>query len=165
MGENNVTNLLQKINDVNVNWFRAEVLADHLEDRPFHNERIVNGPKADTILAVPAGLATTGDARVHNVITNEKIGLHLESVVNGASSTGTKEEKQTHSTDQPRTAALKYSSSVSSRPLRMATDSTTLRPRLSFPPGTLYFMLCRVVRPSVRGKKKSWKDERVDSTR
>ena len=44
-----------------------------------------------------------------------------------------KELKLTHSTDQPRTAALKYSDSVSSRHL---TESTTLSPRLSLPPGT-----------------------------
>lgn len=61
------------------------MLADHLEDRPFQDERVVNGHEADIFYAIPARLATTGDARVHNVIGNEKIGLQLESIVNGAS--------------------------------------------------------------------------------
>ena len=61
------------------------MLADHLEDRPFQNERVVNGHEADTLGTIPAGLAATGDAGVHNIIGNKKIGLHLELVVNGAS--------------------------------------------------------------------------------
>ena len=61
------------------------MLADHLEDRPFQNERVVNGHEADTFGTIPAGLAATGDARVHNIIGDEEIGLHLELVVNGAS--------------------------------------------------------------------------------
>ena len=69
---------MQKINNVNVKRFLAEVLADHLEDRPFQNERVVNGHEADILYAIPARLPTTSDACVHNIIGNEEIGLHLE---------------------------------------------------------------------------------------
>jgi hypothetical protein len=76
---------VQKINNVNVKRLLAEVLADHLEDCPFQNERVVDGHEADILYAIPARLATTGDACVHNIIGNEEICLHLEWTVNGAS--------------------------------------------------------------------------------
>ena len=85
MGGTTVTHLVQKINKVDVIRLLAEVLADHLEDCPFQNERVVNGHEADILFAIPARLATTGNARVHNVIGNEEVGLQLEWVVNGAS--------------------------------------------------------------------------------
>jgi hypothetical protein len=73
----NVTHFVQKINNVNVKRLLAEVLADHLEDRPFQNERVVNGHETNTLNAIPARLAAAGDARVHNVIGNEEVCLHL----------------------------------------------------------------------------------------
>jgi hypothetical protein len=79
------THLAHEIIKVSVEWFRPEMPADDLEDRPFHKKYSINGAETDTILAIPAKLATTGNARVHNVISNEGIGLQLESLVNGAS--------------------------------------------------------------------------------
>jgi GTP cyclohydrolase III len=130
---------MHKINEVDVKRFVAEMLANHLEYRAFQNEGIVYRHKADALYAVPAGLATTSNARVHNVIRNEEVGLELDwaIILGHAAAEGKEGTGRTHSTDQPRTAALKYSDSVNSRPLRIATESTTLKPRLSFPPGTL----------------------------
>lgn len=130
------TYFVQKINKVDVKGFLAEMFANHLEDRAFQNERIVHRHEAHALHAVPAGLAAAGDARVHDVIRHEEIGLELAWVIELGRCMAEK-GRRTHSTDQPRTAALKYSDSVSSRPLRIATESTTLKPRLSFPPGTL----------------------------
>lgn len=44
----------------------------------------------------------------------------------------------TSSMHHPSNTALKYSSSPSTRPCRIPTESTTDSPRFSFPPGTLY---------------------------
>ena len=73
----NVTHFVEKINNVNVKRLFAEVLADHLEDRPFQNERVVNGHETNILNAIPARLAAAGDAVVHNVIGNKEVCLHL----------------------------------------------------------------------------------------
>jgi hypothetical protein len=57
-----VAHLTHEIIKVNVEWFRTEAPANDLEDSPFHKEYIINGAAADTVLAIPAKLATTGNA-------------------------------------------------------------------------------------------------------
>jgi hypothetical protein len=59
---------MQEIEQVNVKWFLPEVFTDHLEDCAFQKEGIIHGHKTNTLYAVPARLATTGNARVHNII-------------------------------------------------------------------------------------------------
>jgi hypothetical protein len=68
---------MQKVNEVNVKGFFPEVLANHLEDGAFQNERIIDGHHANAFHAIPARLAATGDARIHYVIGNEEICLEL----------------------------------------------------------------------------------------
>ena len=72
-----MTYFVHKINQVDVKRVLAEVLAKHLEDRTLENERIVHGHETDALYAVPAGLAATGDARVHDIVRNEEVGLEL----------------------------------------------------------------------------------------
>ncbi len=69
---------MHKIEQVDVKWVLAEVFTDHLEDSAFEKEGIVHGHKTNALYAVPAGLAATGNARVHNVIRYEEVGLELE---------------------------------------------------------------------------------------
>ena len=59
---------MHKIEQVNVKRVLAEVFADHLEDCAFQKEGIVHGHETNVLYTVPARLATTGNARVHNVI-------------------------------------------------------------------------------------------------
>jgi hypothetical protein len=73
-----LTYFMHKIKQVNVKRVFAEVLTDHLENCAFQKEGIVHGHKTNALYAVPARLATTGNARVHNVIRHEEVGLELE---------------------------------------------------------------------------------------
>lgn len=59
---------MHKIEQVNIIRILSEVFADHLEDCTFEKEGIVNGHEANALYLIPARLATTGNARVHNVI-------------------------------------------------------------------------------------------------
>ena len=59
---------MHEIEQVNVKRLFAEVFADHLKDCAFQKEGVVHGHKTNTLYAVPARLATTGNACVHNVI-------------------------------------------------------------------------------------------------
>src|SRR5260221_10873913 len=68
---------MQKVNEVNVKRFFPEVLANHLENRAFQNECIVDGHHANAFHTIPAWLATTGDAHIHYVVGNEEICLEL----------------------------------------------------------------------------------------
>lgn len=55
-----------------------EVFAEYLEDCAFDNEHIVHGLRTtDALRAVPAGLTTAGDAGVHDIVTDEHVGLEL----------------------------------------------------------------------------------------
>jgi hypothetical protein len=69
---------MHEIEQVNIKWVLAEVFTDHLEDCAFQKEGIVHGHKTNALYTVPAGLATTGNARLHNVIRYEEVGLELE---------------------------------------------------------------------------------------
>jgi hypothetical protein len=69
---------VHKVDKINVKRFVSEVFANHLEDRAFQNERIINGHKTDTLNAEPAGMATSSDTRIHDIICNEEEGLELE---------------------------------------------------------------------------------------
>jgi len=68
---------MHKINEVHLKRFLPEVLAKHLEDHAFQNERIVDSHHADAVHAVPVGLAAAGDARIHYVVGHEEICLEL----------------------------------------------------------------------------------------
>jgi hypothetical protein len=69
---------MHEIEQVNIKWVLAEVFTDHLEDCAFQKEGIVHGHKTNALYTVPAGLATAGNACVHNVIRYEEVGLELE---------------------------------------------------------------------------------------
>jgi hypothetical protein len=73
-----LTYFMHDIEQVNVKRVLAEVFADHLEDCAFKNKCIVHSHKTNALYAVPARLATAGNARVHNVICDEEVGLELE---------------------------------------------------------------------------------------
>jgi hypothetical protein len=66
--ESALTYFMHEIDQVNIKRFFAEVFAYHLEDCAFEKEGIVHGHKTNAFYAVPARLATTGDARVHDVV-------------------------------------------------------------------------------------------------
>jgi len=63
-----LTYFMHEIEQVNVKRVFAEVFADHLKDCAFQKEGIVHGHETNALYAVPARLATTGNARVHDVI-------------------------------------------------------------------------------------------------
>jgi hypothetical protein len=73
-----LTYFMHEIEQVNIKWVLAEVFTDHSEDCAFQKEGIVHGHKTNALYAVPARLATTGNARIHNVIRYEEVGLELE---------------------------------------------------------------------------------------
>jgi hypothetical protein len=59
---------MHEIKQVNVKRFLPEVFTDHLKYCAFKKEGIVHGHETNALYAVPARLAATGNARVHNVI-------------------------------------------------------------------------------------------------
>ena len=69
---------MHEIEQVNVKRFFAEVLTDHLKNCAFQKEGIVHGHKTNSLYAVPARLATTGNASVHYIVCYKEIGLELE---------------------------------------------------------------------------------------
>jgi hypothetical protein len=69
---------MHEIKQVNIKWVLAEVFTNRSEDSAFQKEGIVHGHKTNALYAVPARLATTGNARIHNVIRYEEVGLELE---------------------------------------------------------------------------------------
>ena len=73
-----LTYFMHKIEQVNVKRIFAEVLTDHLKNRAFQKEGIVHGHKTNALYAVPAWLATTGNARVHYIVRYKEIGLELK---------------------------------------------------------------------------------------
>jgi hypothetical protein len=73
-----LTYFMHEIKQVNAKRFLPEVFTDHLEDCAFKKEGIVHVHETNALYAVPARLAATGNARVHNVIRYEEVGLELE---------------------------------------------------------------------------------------
>lgn len=67
--------LVEELDEVDVGGVGAEVLLEEGVDGGLEHEGVVDGDHADTLLAVPAGLATAGDARVHDVVRDEEEGL------------------------------------------------------------------------------------------
>ena len=66
------------MDEVDIKGFLMEVFANYLMDRAFNDERIIHGfSTTDTLRAVPAGLTTTSDAGVHDIVTDENVGLKL----------------------------------------------------------------------------------------
>jgi hypothetical protein len=77
-GERLLTYVEYKMDEVDIKRFLVEVFSNDLGDCAFDNERIIHGLSAtDSLHAVPAGLTTTGDAGVHDVVTDENVGLEL----------------------------------------------------------------------------------------
>lgn len=67
--------LMEELKKVNIGRVGAEELLEESVDDGLEHESIVDGDHTNTILAVPAGLATAGDAAVHNVVGDEEEGL------------------------------------------------------------------------------------------
>lgn len=67
--------LVEELDQVNVGGVGAEALLEDEVDGCFEHEGIVDGNETNTLLAVPAGLTTTGDGAVHNVIAHQEEGL------------------------------------------------------------------------------------------
>ena len=67
--------LVEKFEEVDVGRVRAEVLLEDHIDSGLEHEGVVDGDQTDSVLAVPAGLATTGDGAVHNVIADQEESL------------------------------------------------------------------------------------------
>ena len=66
------------MDEVDIRRFLVEVFANYLEDCAFDNERIIHGlSTTDALREVPAGLTTTGGAGVHDIVTDENVGLEL----------------------------------------------------------------------------------------
>lgn len=59
---------LEELDDVDVGGVAAEVLLEEDEDGGFEHEGVVDGNHADVGLEVPAGLATAGLGRVHDIV-------------------------------------------------------------------------------------------------
>ena len=110
-------------------------------DGPFEHERVVDRNVAHALDAIPTRLSATRDRLVHDVVQDEEKGLQLR---RGASERTSRRDARTRTSSihHPNKAALKYSSSVNARPLKISTESTTLKPRLSLPPGTLKSRFC-----------------------
>jgi len=88
------THLEEELENVNVVRLLSEVLLEQVIDRCLEHERVVDGDVADVGLrvstgqdcdgvtydAVPARVASAGDARIHHIVRNEEVGLQLPSV-------------------------------------------------------------------------------------
>jgi hypothetical protein len=66
---------LEELDEVDVRSVGAEVLLEEDEDGGLEHEGVVNGDHADFGCEVPAGLATAGLGRVHDVVGDEEEGL------------------------------------------------------------------------------------------
>ena len=77
-GEGLLTYVEYEMDEVDIKRFLVKVFSNYLGDCAFDNERIVHGlSTTDALHAVPAGLTTTGDAGVHDIVTDENVGLEL----------------------------------------------------------------------------------------
>lgn len=67
--------LVEELDNVDVGRVAAEVFPEEHVDARLEDEGVVDGDHADALLAVPAGLAATGDAPIHHVVRYEEEGL------------------------------------------------------------------------------------------
>lgn len=150
--QSEATHVMEELEQIDVVGLGPEVLLEQVVDGALEHEGVVDGNVGNAIDLVPAGLATAGDRGVHHVVGDEEVSLQLRAgeraearrqrprsafMLPEATLPGAR-ERRTSSMHQPRTAALKYSSSESSSlPERRANVSTTESPRLSLPPGVL----------------------------
>jgi hypothetical protein len=125
---------VKELDQADIGRMLAEVLLEEIVDACLKHEGIVDCNQVNSFNAVPAWLTTTRDTRVHEIVGDQEERLQLIQVNKDRIGVC---KARTNSTHQPSTADLKYSSSVSGRPLRISTESTTDSPRLSLPPGTL----------------------------
>ena len=70
-----VGDLVEQLEEVDVGLVRAEVLLQQGVDGSLKQKGVVDGNHANTVLEVPAGLASTGDAAVHYIVGDEEEGL------------------------------------------------------------------------------------------
>lgn len=68
ISKKDIAYLEEELKEVNVRRFLTEVFLEEVVNGSFEHERIVDGDKVHSLGAVPARLATTGDARVHKVV-------------------------------------------------------------------------------------------------
>lgn len=66
---------MEKLDKIDVGRVGAEVLLEKGVNGGFKHESVVDSYHANTLLAVPTGLATAGNTRIHDVVGNEKEGL------------------------------------------------------------------------------------------
>ncbi len=69
--------LQEELQNINIVALPAEMLLEKVIDRSLEHERVVYGDLADFGDAVPAGLASARDGRVHHVVRDEEEGLEL----------------------------------------------------------------------------------------
>lgn len=67
--------LVEELDQVDIGGVGAEALLQDEVDGRLEHESVVDSDKADTLVAVPAGLATAGDGAVHNVIADQEESL------------------------------------------------------------------------------------------
>lgn len=67
--------LVEELDEIDVGGVGAEALLQDEVDGRLQHESVVDGDKADTLLAVPAGLATASDRAVHNIIADQEESL------------------------------------------------------------------------------------------
>jgi hypothetical protein len=67
--------LVEELDEVDVGGVGLEALLEDEVDGRLEHESVVDGNETDTLLAVPAGLATASDRAVHNIIANEEESL------------------------------------------------------------------------------------------
>ena len=129
---------MEELEEMNVIALLPEIVLDEMVNGRLEHERVVYSDEPDFRFLVPAWLSSAGERSIHNIIRNEEEGLQLCDLQNRTADYPVDGgEKLTSSTHQPRMAAFSYSSSVKVPPLRTSNESTTERPLLSFPPGTL----------------------------
>lgn len=70
-----VGGFVEELDEVDVGGVGAEVLLQDNVDAGLEQEGVVDGDQTDSLVLVPAGLATTGDGAVHDVVTDQEEGL------------------------------------------------------------------------------------------
>jgi hypothetical protein len=66
---------VEELDQVDIGGVGAEALLQDEVDRRLQHESVVDGDKADTLVAVPAGLATASNGAVHNIIADQEESL------------------------------------------------------------------------------------------
>lgn len=67
--------LVEQLEEIDVGGVRAEVLLQDDIDSGLEHEGVVDGNHAHSVVAVPAGLTTTGDGAIHHVIADQEESL------------------------------------------------------------------------------------------